>query len=230
MRHPIRATTLASTLLVAAAGMARVASDDAVAAASPALDRPAAASPIARRIRLVPAPDGNEARYRVTEQLAGMELPNDAVGVTKAVTGALVLEDDGRVVRAESKFVVDLTTLASDQSRRDNFIRRNTLETAQYPSAEFVPHEIRGLQGQLPGVQPATLEVVGDLTVHGVTKPVTWRVTARAADGAYAGTATTSFTFEEFGMTKPRVARVLSVKDTIRLEYDFRLLPDPSSD
>jgi polyisoprenoid-binding protein YceI len=70
---------------------------------------------------------------------------------------------------------------------------------------------------------------VGDLTVHGVTKPVTWRVTARAADGAYTGTAATSFTFEEFGMRKPRVARVLSVKDTIRLEYDFRLLPDPSS-
>jgi polyisoprenoid-binding protein YceI len=225
--HPIRAITLALTAVLAAAGAARLTSRDAAAEAAPSLAGRALA--IERRIRLVPAADGNEARYRVNEQLAGMELPNDAVGVTKAVTGALVLEDDGRIVRAESKFVVDLTTLASDQSRRDNFIRRNTLETAQYPNAEFVPHEIRGLQGGLPGAEAATLEVVGDLTVHGVTKPVTWRVTARAADGAYTGSASTSFTFEDFGMTKPRLARVLSVKDTIRLEYDFRLLPDPSS-
>jgi len=30
------------------------------------------------------APAGNEARYRVREQLAGVDLPNDAVGVTSA--------------------------------------------------------------------------------------------------------------------------------------------------
>jgi hypothetical protein len=60
--------------------------------------------------------------------------------------------------------------------------------------------------------------------VHGVTKPITWDVTATAANGGYTGTASTAFTFEDFGLTKPRVASVLSVVDTIRLEYDFKLV------
>ena len=41
------------------------------------------------------------------------------------------------------------------------------------------------------------------------------------------GTAATAFTFKDFGLEQPRVPVVLSVADTIRLEYDFRLMPDP---
>jgi len=41
---------------------------------------------------------GTEARYRVKEQLAGRDLPNDAVGVTQTVKGAIVLGSDGQVL------------------------------------------------------------------------------------------------------------------------------------
>jgi polyisoprenoid-binding protein YceI len=69
-------------------------------------------------------------------------------------------------------------------------------------------------------------DLVGDLTVHGVTRPSTWHVKARLAPtGAVTGTATTSFTFGEFGMPIPKVAIVLSVDDLIKLEYDFALVP-----
>ena len=44
--------------------------------------------------------------------------------------------------------------------------------------------------------------------------------------GYVVGTATTSFTFKDFGIPQPRVPVVLSVADTIRLEYDFRFVPD----
>jgi polyisoprenoid-binding protein YceI len=179
-----------------------------------------------QRIRLVPAPDGNEARYRVGEQLANVDLPGDAVGRTTAITGALVLEPDGRIVKEESKFVIDLRTLQSDAQMRDRYIQRNTLETAQYPHAEFVPTGFRGLPTPLPTSGEVSLQVTGDLTVRGVTKPVTWAVTLRPAATVYSGTATTTFAFTEFQMTKPRVARVLSVNDSIRLEYDFRLVPE----
>jgi hypothetical protein len=54
-----------------------------------------------------------------------------------------------------------------------------------------------------------------------------WKVTARA-DGsdAVAGTATTAFTFTEAGLEQPKVPVVLSVNDTIKLEYDFRFVRD----
>ncbi|PYP41416.1 MAG: hypothetical protein DMD43_06570, partial [Gemmatimonadetes bacterium] len=58
--------------------------------------------------RLVLAPEGTEARYRVREQLAELKLPSDAIGVTHDVTGQIVLDEQGRVVPAESKFTADL--------------------------------------------------------------------------------------------------------------------------
>jgi len=177
------------------------------------------------QLRLVLAAEGNEARYRVQEQLVNVSLPSDAVGVTSAITGMLVVNPDGTLVRDESKFVVDLTTLKSDQSRRDNYIKNNTLETRQYPTAEFAPTEALGLTSPLPTSGSVTFQLIGDLTVHGITRPAAWEVTAQIVDGqALVGSATTSFTFADFGMTAPRVSVVLSVEETIKLELDFRLV------
>jgi polyisoprenoid-binding protein YceI len=177
------------------------------------------------QIRLVLAPDGSQARYLVREQLVNISLPSDAVGVTSDVTGMIVINADGSLVSSESKFVVDLTTLKSDEGRRDNFIKGNTLETSRFPTAEFVATQAVGLAAPLPTSGEVAFQLVGDLTVHGVTKPATWDVTAQVMDGqALVGTATTSFTFDDFGMTAPRVPVVLSVEETIRLEMDFNLV------
>lgn len=178
--------------------------------------RPAAA---ALTFRLVP--DQSEARYRVREQLATLQFPSDAVGRTQAISGTIAFAGDGSVISPASKFSVDLRTLRSDQERRDNFIRMNTLEVSRYPTAEFVPREVRGLRWPLPTSGEATFQLTGDLTIHGTTRPVTWDVTARFDGNRVTGTATTSFKFEDFNMQVPRVAVVLSVENNIRLEVDF---------
>jgi polyisoprenoid-binding protein YceI len=169
---------------------------------------------------------GNRAGYHVREQLASISFPTDAVGTTDAVRGALVLGPDGAVVRDSSHFVVDLTGLTSDRSMRDRFIQRNTLETARYPTAEFAVTGAAGLPNPVPQSGRADFRLTGDLTIHGVTRPATWQVSARFEPGAVTGTASTRFTFADFGMTPPHVMIVLSVADTIGLEYDFRLVPD----
>jgi polyisoprenoid-binding protein YceI len=175
-------------------------------------------------IRFVVAPAGNEARYRVREQLMGANLPNDAVGATSGITGTILAYPDGRIVKDSSRIVVDVRSLKSDKDRRDGFLQRRTLETAQYPTVELVPTEIRGFDGKLPASSPVTFQLVGDLTVHGVTHPTVWNVTARAEGQNVAGTATTAFTFKDIDLDQPRVPVVLSVADTIKLEYDFRLV------
>jgi polyisoprenoid-binding protein YceI len=162
----------------------------------------------------------------VREQLARVEFPSDAIGRTTALTGTLVLEPNGTIVREESRFTVDLTTLKSNSDRRDNYIHRRTLETETHPSAVFVPTAFVGMPDTLPATGDLVLQLTGDLTIHGVTKPVTWTVTARAENGTYRGSATTGFRFDYFEMAIPRVASVLSVVDTIVLEYDFRLVPE----
>lgn len=176
--------------------------------------------------RYVVAPQGNEARYLAREQLAGVDFPNDAVGRTSSVTGGLVIAASGDVVAEGTGFTIDMTSLATDSDRRDNYVRRNTLQTAEHPTVVFVPTSFSGLTFPLPASGDVTFRMLGDLTVRGVTRPVTWDVVATIADGAIRGEAKTAFTFEQFEMTKPRVRSVLSVDDDIRLEYTFFLVPD----
>ena len=174
-------------------------------------------------VRFVIGATGNEARYRVREQLMGKDLPNDAVGVTNAITGTILAFPDGRIVKDSSKIIIDVRTLKSDKDRRDGFLQRRTLETEKYPTVELVPTEIRGFSGKLPASGNVTFQLVGDLTVHGVTHPTVWNVTAHPDGQDFAGTATTAFTFKDISLDQPKVPVVLSVADTIKLEYDFRV-------
>ncbi len=56
-----------------------------------------------------------------------------------------------------------------------------------------------------------------------MTLPTKWIVSADFTDSVTTGNASTKFTFSDFGLTQPRVPIVLSVADTIGLEYDFKL-------
>lgn len=167
----------------------------------------------------------SEARFVVREQLAGATLPNDAIGSTRALSGTIVLDAAGKVDRAASRIVVQLDSLKSDQERRDRYIKRRTLVTDSFPTAELVPTELRGFPAKLPASGAFTFTVVGDLTVHGVTRPTSWDVSANVAGGVVSGTATTHLQFADFGMDRPRVAIVLSVVDDIKLEFDFKFVP-----
>jgi polyisoprenoid-binding protein YceI len=194
------------------------------AAQAPAASAPRADSPAsAGELRFVFEPGGSQARYRAREQFVGAQLPNDAVGTTTEVSGQIVVDAAHQVVRDASRVTVDLRLLQSDQRQRDQFIQQNPLQTSQHPTAEFVPTEVRGLPGTLPTSGALTFQLAGDLTVHGVTRPAVWDVQAQMNGGAATGTATTRVTLADFGMTKPQVARIMSIDDTIVLELDFRV-------
>lgn len=167
--------------------------------------------------------EGNTARYRIREQLAGFDLPNDAVGETSEVSGAIAVDASGAVIPVSSRIVVAVASLASDRDRRDNYVRRRTLEVEQFPTVELTVTGIRGVQLPVPtsGTRPLTIE--GNLTVKSATRPTTWTGEASFSGDVISGRAATAFAFADFGIDKPRVASVLSVADTIRLEYDFRL-------
>jgi len=182
--------------------------------------------PQATRRRPAPCPgiaDGSEAHYRVREQLAGVSCPNDAVGVTRGVSGSIAFDDAGAVAEG-SAVVVDLAGLVSDQSRRDGLVRNNTLQTARFPTATFVPTALGGVTFPLPEGGEAEIEITGELTVRGVTGPVTWIGVATFDGDEVRLVAATTFTFADFELVKPRVASVLSVADQITLEIRLRLV------
>jgi polyisoprenoid-binding protein YceI len=175
-------------------------------------------------LRLVLAASGNEARYRVREQLVGHDLQNDAVGETKSLTGALSIDSAGKVIPAASKFTLDAGSFVSDKSRRDGYVRGRLLESDSYPTITLVPTQITGVGLPLPKSGTAPIELVANLTVRGVTRPTTWKGTAQFGDGTVAGSASTAFAFDDMQLEQPRVPVLLSVADTIKLEIDFNLV------
>ncbi|MFC1575851.1 YceI family protein, partial [Gemmatimonadota bacterium] len=142
----------------------------------------------------------SRARYLVREQLAGFDFPNDAVGETDQILGFLVMAADGSLVTDESSFTVDLTTLKTDNERRDGYVHRRTLETELFPEAVLVPREFRGLPSPLPSSGTLSFQLAGDLTLHGVTRATVWEVIAQFGPESITGQATTSFPFETFGI------------------------------
>jgi polyisoprenoid-binding protein YceI len=172
-------------------------------------------------VKLVLDPSASQASYKAREVLVGKTLPSEAVGTAPGVSGSLLLGADGSVAADQSTITVDLTKLKSDEGRRDNFVRSDTLQTSRFPTATFVARETQGLTMPLPTSGEATFQLLGDLTVHGVTRPVTWQVTAQFADTTVSGSATTNVKITDFGMTPPKAGPVLSIEDALGLELVF---------
>lgn len=170
------------------------------------------------RFTIVPAE--SEARYVAREQLAANTIQSDATGSTKDVSGQIIVGPSGQIATG-SRIIVGLQNLASDRSQRDNYIKRNTLQTDQFATVEFTPTEVQGLAWPVPMSGEATFMLVGDMVVHGVTKPATWDVAGTFTAQDVTGKASTVVRLDTFGMRKPQVPVVASIEDDIRLELDF---------
>lgn len=162
------------------------------------------------------------ASYKVSEQFVGINFPNDAVGTSTTVAGTLGLAPDGAITPG-SKLSIDLRNLKSDQDQRDNFVKTRTLETDKFPMAEFVPTKITGLPAMIPFQGQTGFELTGNMTIHGVTKEVTFQgIATFGRDGTISGRAKTSFNFDTFGLTKPAIGRLMNVDNKIDLDLIFK--------
>ncbi len=179
--------------------------------------------------RYVLAASGNEVQYAVREELAGINFPYDAVGKTSAVVGAIVLDAKGAIVPAQSHITIDVSTLKSDRANRDRYLKTKALETDSYPKVEFVATGFHGFPATLPATGDFTFEMVGNLTVRTVTKPVTWQVTATATNGELSGSAKTAFKFGYVGMEVPSAFMVMQLEDNLKLQFNFHFVRDTTA-
>ncbi len=212
-----------SAVASAPASVASAASAPAAASAKPsaaASPKPAAAGSAAK---LTIDPDANsQVDIVVKEILAGATIKTDAVESSKTVSGSISVDGSGAIAPS-SKLSLDLRTIKSDRGIRDEFIKnRFVLNTGQFPNAEFVPKEIQGLSGGLPTSGDASFKLLGDATVHGVTKPMTWDVKATFDAQTVKGEATTDFKFADFSITVPRVPSVAELEDGGKLTVKFQ--------
>jgi polyisoprenoid-binding protein YceI len=153
--------------------------------------------------------------YRVREEFASIGVA-DAVGRTGDVSGTADVEDD-RLTAADLE--ADMTTLRSDESRRDDALRERGIETDRFPGAEFRLTEPVDLTRR-------NQTVAGELTLHGETQPIEVEVSAQRLGGdtiELAGSA--PIAFADFQIEPPSVAGVVTVEDNGMLEFKLRLRP-----
>ena len=116
---------------------------------------------------------GSMAGYRVQEVLVGQNAT--AVGRTSKIWGSLTIA--GSTV-TKGTFTVDMASVVSDQSERNARFDGPIMDVSQYPTATLTLTAPINL-GTIPAEGAvAHYDAVGDLDMHGVTKSVSFPVTA----------------------------------------------------
>ena len=150
--------------------------------------------------------------YRAKEVLFGQD--TEGVGRTNAVTGTLTIS--GTSVDT-AKFEVDMTSLKSDQDRRDGQVRGRIMETEKYPTSAFELTSPIDL-GSIPadGTEIAA-KATGDLTIKAETKEVTLDLTAKRDGNTISVLTEYRIQFDEWGIEDPSFGPA-QVEDNALLE------------
>jgi polyisoprenoid-binding protein YceI len=208
---------LAAAVLATGATTTALAQDDAATptAADCNVEQAVAEAPLVYTVNS----ETSTASYVAQEELATVGA-NEVIGTTNAIIGSILLDEEGNPLMC-SNFAVDLRTLETDESRRDNFLRENTLESETYPFATFVLASVEGLDGPIEDGETVTMQLVGDLSIHGVTRSTTWEAEITRDGETLTGTASHTFLIADYDMEKPIVGPVVSIEDEIVLRIDI---------
>jgi polyisoprenoid-binding protein YceI len=208
---------LALAVLLIGGGFAVFALRGADAPPPPALSAPGSATPApAAGARTYALRGGGPtfAGYRVREKYVTIGVA-DAVGRTGAVTGTATVDGD-RMTRA--RLTTDMTTLRSDENRRDAALRARAIETDRYPTSRFELTEPFAISRR-------AVEARGRLTLHGRTQPIVATVAGqRIGGGAIELAGSARIDFRAFGIEPPSVAGFVTVEDHGALEFKLRFL------
>jgi len=124
------------------------------------------------------------------------------------VTGSLTI--DGTTL-ASATFEVDMTTLTTNDTMRDDNVLE-AIEATSFPTGSFVLTEPVEL-GENAASEAVSVEAAGDMTIHGVTQPVTLSLDAQLVDGTVVVVGSMNMVFADYGVEVPDGGPVVSVDD-----------------
>ena len=147
--------------------------------------------------------------YTVHEKLAILPNASDAFGRTTALSGELRLN-------GPSEISVDVSTLSSDQDRRDSYVRTRIFQND--PTVTFAVNDLGQLPDQYVSGTTVTRTVAGSATVRGVERPLTLAVEARLNGDELQVVGRTDFTWADFDIPPPNVSGIVQVQDSVHIE------------
>jgi polyisoprenoid-binding protein YceI len=164
--------------------------------------------------------NGSQASFTIHEILRGS--PNTVVGTTNQVAGEIGLNMADPAKAQVGTIQVDARTLATDNDFRNRTIKNAILQTNSYEYITFTPTNLRGLPDSVGLGQAYSFQIVGDLTITGVTKQVTFDASVTPVLATrLEGKATAIIQYADFGISIPQVPSVAGVEPNVVLEIDF---------
>ena len=164
----------------------------------------------------------SKATFTIDEVLFGK--PNTVVGETSHVAGQILVNQQNPSQSQIGEVKVDVSTLVTDNPLRNRTLQGRILETDQSANqyATFIAKSITGLPSSIAAGQQVSFKISGDLTVHQVTKPVTFtaKVTL-VSDKQLTGQAQTTVKYSDYNITVPDVPSVTGLGDTVTLTITF---------
>jgi polyisoprenoid-binding protein YceI len=157
---------------------------------------------------------GSRAGYRVNEVLAGQN--NVAVGRTSSVAGHLTIRNTTVTAGA---FTVKMATIHSDQSQRDVQFDGRIMDVATYPTGTFTLTRRISLAPVPVTGQVRTYRATGNLTLHGHTRPVTFRLSAERTAAQIRASGSIPITFADWDIPNPSFAGFVTTQNHGVLEF-----------
>ena len=170
--------------------------------------------------QIVPAQ--TTASYSVYENLIFQNKPNnDAIGTTHGVKGSFHVQTGASPLISAMNMTVDLTTLQTDSQMRDNYVRRNALQTDTYPSAAFVSVSTQGMPTNYTDGQSVHFQLTGNLTMHGKTNKAVFDVQGKVVGKTITGTASSTLYMTDYGITPPNLANIAISQNKVLVTITF---------
>lgn len=164
----------------------------------------------------------SKATFTIDEVLFGK--PNIVVGETSRVAGQILVNQQIPSQSQIGAIKVDVSTLVTDNPLRNRTLQGRILETGQSANqyATFTTKSITGLPTSIAVGQQVSFKISGDLTVHQVTKPVTFTAKVTLASARQlTGQAQTTVTYRDYNISVPDVPSVTGLGDTVTLTITF---------
>lgn len=144
----------------------------------------------------------------------------DIVGSTDQIEGQLEIDAANAAV-GTGQFTVNVETLATDQSRRDRWIRGDGAGFSIFPTATYVITSVENAPDSYTEGEEVSFQMTGDMTIREVTAPLTFDVTATLQDGVLTGRAFAETLMTDWGIDPPNFANTLSAENEFAIEVNF---------
>ena len=166
--------------------------------------------------------DATEARFLIGETLLGSA--KTVVGVTNEVAGEMLVDLNNPANSTLGTIRINVRTLETDNEIRNRAIRSQIFQTdrPEFEFAEFAATELVGLPDSLAVGETIEFKIVGNLTVHGVSQPVTFDATLTLlSESQFEGRAQSVVRYRDFGVSIPEAPGVANISDEVQLEIEF---------